>query len=149
MWKFILSLCILFLSSSVFASEQLHTKDEYKQATKQYTRLIKKYPQNWLLYYNRGLLFFEQGKDYVEYAYRDFQKASRLNPESEDIKYNYLVTKEFRDARLHTALKVVGTTGLIGGTVGGSLLPQTMPKLKPIGTNPWKTLETIDLVTKQ
>lgn len=139
---FSIFLFVLFLNSSVLASEQLHTKDEYKQAVKQYSKLIKKYPENWIFYYNRGMLFYEQGKDYTEYAYRDFKKASLLNPESEELKYNYLIMKEFRDARLNYALKAVGTAGLIGGAVGGQGVPKTMPKLKEIDTKVWETLNS-------
>ena len=145
MKKLVIFLIGLFLFLNTSYASELHSKDDYKQAVKQYNKLIKQYPNNWLFYYNRGMLFYEQGKDYTEYVYRNFEKASTLNPESEELKYNYLIMKEFRDVRLKHALKAVGFGGVVGGVVMSGTLPQAMPKLKPLDTKVWETLENTEL----
>ena len=137
-------LLLIFLFSNTSLASEFHSKEDYKTAIKQYSKLIKHYPNNWIYYYNRGMLFYEQGKDYSEYVYRNFKKASELNPESEELKYNYLIMKEFRDIRLKQSLKDVGIGGVAGGVIMSGTLPQTMPKLKPLDTKVWETLENTE-----
>ena len=145
MKHYIFILLLIFLFSGTSLASEFHSKDDYKQARKAYTKLIKKYPNNWIFYYNRGMLLYEQGNPYVDGAYKDFQKASELNPESEELKYNYLVIKEYRDRRLNYALKAVGIGGVVGGVVMNSGLPHDIPKLKPLDTKVWETLENTEL----
>lgn len=82
----------------------LHSEALYpRKAIKDYNKLIKLIPDNWVYYFNRGVQRYNVGGDFLWGAVKDFNRASKLNPDCKEARMNYLIAKERRDNMLLSA----------------------------------------------
>lgn len=84
-----------------------------KSAVRDYNRLIRINPDNWIYHFNRGYLRYSLGMDYLLKAHTDFKKASELNPDLLLIKRNYEIAKSVRKHYIERYLLV----GIIAAAV--------------------------------
>ncbi len=84
-----------------------------KAALADYDKLITKYPNNWLYYFNRGYVCYSLGQIYLKCSVASFESAYKLNPDATVAKVNYGVSKEASD----TYSETVAMFGLIAGAV--------------------------------
>lgn len=95
LWAIILVLAILAPAASSTADEvaslfaqgnQLYTSGDYRGAIRAYEAIIDKGYESWEVYYNLGNAYYKSGQ--LGRAILNFERALRLNPRNEDIRYN-------------------------------------------------------------
>ena len=85
-----------------------------KMSLKDYDKLITKYPNNWIYYFNRAQVCYSLGQIFLKCAAENFNAAYELNRNSEVARINYGIAQEASDAYSETTVMFGPIAGAIG-----------------------------------
>jgi tetratricopeptide (TPR) repeat protein len=99
MKRFINTILVLLLTTSVFAqadllqkANELYTKDQFKEAIEVYNQILKTNMESPEVYFNLGNAYYKTNQ--FTLAILNFERAKVLAPDDEDIEFNLLVVNQ-------------------------------------------------------
>ena len=85
-----------------------------KSSLKDYDKLIKKYPNNWIYHFNRAYVCYSLGQIFLKGAAVGFKDAYELNRDSEIARINYGIAQDASDTYSETTVMFGPIAGAIG-----------------------------------
>lgn len=107
-----------------------------KMSLKDYDKLITKYPNNWIYYFNRAQVCYSLGQIFLKCAAENFNAAYELNRNSEVARINYGIAQEASDAYYETTFMF----GFIPGAIGS----KGRHPVEKLGIDLWAIFQSVE-----
>jgi tetratricopeptide (TPR) repeat protein len=83
--------CFVYSAELSDSATFYYTKAEYKKAARCYEKIISSGKESWMLYYNLGNCYYEDGR--IGLAILNYEKAKKINPTQEDLLNNLSIAE--------------------------------------------------------